>query len=142
MFGSPPGERLDRESRIASAAGTHHRSAQDSKIRRLVWEAPPANHSGLRSVSHARTTVIVRRYAGRSHRAAHHLNRSGGQIPLLHLALGKLDGAQLVFLGAVGDAAHRISQRVAYLRIEVEEIIFVRKTGCLEVASVPARGVL
>src|SRR2546425_11936450 len=46
------------------------------------------------------------------------------------------------YSGTAGDPAHRIAEGVAHFGVEVEEVVFVWKSGCLEVGDVPARGVL
>ena len=142
MIGCAPGESLHRKGRVTRAARSHYRSAEDAEVRDFVREAPPIDHIGFSVVAHARAAVGVRGYARWVHRPPHHFDSAGGPVPLLHLSLREVNGAQFVLPGERGDAADRVAEGIEHRVVQIEEVVFVWKGGSLQMRGIPASRVL
>ena len=102
-------KRLGGERRVARAAGSHHRCAQDAKIRCPCEKPQRPPHSSL-AVAHPRSAVGVGGNAGRT-TAAVPPESARGKVPLFHL-LCQTQSPATRSAWDRGNPAHRIAQRV------------------------------
>ena len=123
VFGGSPGKRLKRERRVVSAARSHYRSSQDSKVRRLVRKAPAVDNIRFRIIAHARAAVGVRCRAHGADGISDRGDGAGGFVPPLHFVLN--EGGEFVFVLLIvgGDTADGKAERVLYCGVEVQIVV-------------------
>src|ERR1700681_1784015 len=104
-------------------------------------KSPAVDQVGLGIVAHPRSAIGVRRNAGRVSGRSPDLDRAGSPKPLFDFLLAELRGTRFVFLKPVCNPAYRIAQRIADGGIEIQEDVFIREGGGLQISRRPARGV-
>ena len=110
IVGCTPSECLGRQRRIASAAGPHHRSAEDTQIGNLVRKAPAVHNIRFGIVAHTGATVCVSCKGGYARFAGFDCNGARLAKPLVDFLMGVTDGTHLVLLGSTrGDSAYWIA---------------------------------
>src|SRR5262249_42692566 len=111
MLRRAPSQRLGGERGIVSAAGAHHRGAEDAEGWHLVRKAVAVDYIGLAVVAHAGAAVGVGRGTHGAHRPALDRDRARLHEPLRHLVLDEDAELLLVVLVVSGDADHGEAER-------------------------------